>query len=200
MRIEVPHRWFHLLPLVVLSLLFSACIHLAPLPYAKQREEARALGKILRSLTPEARAEVAKEHRMAQELRITLDELAKLAKPDFISRFDAFSEQLRAIRKQRGELVQALDSRQWSSPMVQAVQQAAVEHLQQDRERIEKWIELEEGVRMRVELGREENFPELTMLDHQLDIFLAAKSEMDPFANRLRALQEAFSLSETDFP
>ena len=200
MRIEVSHRWFQLLLLVVLSLLFSGCVHLAPLPYAKQREEARALGKILRALSPEAQAEVMKEHRMAQELRITLDELAKLAKPDFISRFDAFSEQLRAIRKQRGELVQALDSRQWSSPMVQAVQHSAVEHLQQDMERIEKWMELEVGVRMRVELGREEAFPELTMLDHQLDIFLAAKSDLDPFANRLRALQEAFSLSETDFP
>ena len=200
MRIEVSHRWFQLLLLVVLSLLFSGCVHLAPLPYAKQREEARALGKILRALSPEARAEVTKEHRMAQELRITLDELAKLAKPDFISRFDSFSEQLRAIQKKRGELVRALGSRQWSSPMVQAVQHSAVEHLQQDMERIEKWMELEVGVRMRVELGREEAFPELTMLDHQLDIFLAAKSDLDPFANRLRALQEAFSLSETDFP
>ena len=188
MHIEVPHRWFQLLPLVVLSLLFSACVHLAPLPYAKQREEARSLGKILRALTPEARVEVTKEHRTAQELRITLDELAKLAKPDFISRFDSFSEQLRAIRKKRGELVQALGGQQWSSPMVGAVQQGAVEHLQSDMERDQKWLELAEGVRLRVELGREEDFPELTMLRQQLDIFLAAKSEPEPFGNRIKSV------------
>ena len=198
MRIEVPHRWFQLLLLVVLSVLFAGCIHLAPLPYAGQREEARGLGKTLHALTPEAQAEVLKEHKVAQELRIMLDELAKLSKPEFTKRFISYAEQFRAIQKKRRELVQALGSRQWSSPMVRAVQQAAIEHLQQDVERTQKWLELAEGVRVRVELGREEGFPELTMLSHQLDIFLAAKSDIDPFANRMHALEEAFSLSETD--
>ena len=186
--------------LVVLSLLFSGCIHLAPLPYGGQREEARALGKILLSLTPEARAEVLKEHKVAQELRITLDELAKLARPEFTKRFHSYSEQFLAIQKKRRELVQALNSRQWSSPMVRAVQQGSIQLLQYDLERIQKWIELAEGVRLRVELGREENFPELTMLSKQLDIFLATTSALDPFGNRIRALQEAFGLSETDLP
>ena len=83
--------------------------------------------------------------------------------------------------------------------MVRAVQQGAVKHLQQDLERIQKWLELAEGVRVRVGLGREEGFPELTMLSHQLDIFLDAKSDLDPFGNRINALQEAFSLGERDF-
>jgi hypothetical protein len=82
--------------------------------------------------------------------------------------------------------------------MVAAVQQGGVRQLQQDLERDQKWLELAEGVRLRVELGRKEDFPELTQLGHQLDIFLAAKSDLDPFANRLRALQEAFGLSEMD--
>ena len=198
MRIEVPHQWFQFLLLVVLSVFFSGCIHLAPLPYGGQREEARALGKILHTLTPEAQTEVLSEHKVAQELRITLDELAILTKPDFSKRFSSYADEFRAIQKKRGELVQALGSRHWSSPMVQAVQQTAVEHLQQDMERIEKWLELEEGVRVRVELGRQEDFPELTMLEHQLEIFLAAKSDIDPFAIRIRALREAFSLSATD--
>ena len=136
---------------------------------------------------------------MARELRITLDELAKLAKPDFTSRFDSFSEQLRALQKKRRELVQALGGRQWSSPMVQAVQLGAIEQLQKDVERNQKWFELVEGVRLRMELGREEDFPELTMLRQQLDIFLAAKSEPEPFGNRINALQGAFYLSGTDF-
>ncbi len=39
----------------------------------------------------------------------------------------------------------------------------------------------------------------LTMLSHQLDIFLAAKSDEEPFAARMGALKDAFRLSETDF-
>ena len=199
MRIEVPHQWFQLLLLVVLSLFFSGCIHLAPFPYAGQREEARVLGKTLHALTPEAQAEVLKEHKVAQELRITLDELAKLSKPEFSKRFNSYIEQFLATQKKRRELVQALSSRQWSSPMVRAVQQGAIEQLQKDVERNQKWIEVAEGVRLRVELGREEDFPELTILSHQLDIFLAAKSDLEPFGNRINALQGAFYLSGTDF-
>lgn len=185
--------------LIVLSTLSAGCIHFAPLPYTGQRDEARALGKIFKALTPEAQAEVVKEHKVARELRITLDELGKLSQPEFTARFNSYSEQLVPIRNKRRELQQALTQRQWTIPMVLAVQQGAVEQLQQDIARNQKWIELAEGVRLRVELGRKENFPELTMLSHQLDIFLAAPSDLNPFFNRIRALQEAFRLSETDF-
>jgi hypothetical protein len=198
MRLEVPHRWFQLILLVVLSLLFSGCIHLAPLPYAGQRDEARELGKMLKALSPEAQNEVLKEQKVAQELRIILDELAKLSKPEFNKRFHSYSEQLIAIQKKRQEIQQALGGRHWNSPMVRAVQQGAIQVLQYDVARNQKWLDLAEGVRLRVELGREEDFPELTMLSQQLDIFLAAKGDLDPFANRIRALQEAFGLSEAD--
>jgi len=191
--------WFRVLLLFVLSALSSGCIHFAPLPYTGQREEARALGKLFKALTPEAREVVMKEHKAARELRITLDELGTLAQPEFTKRFSSYSEQLSAIQSKRRELHQALAQRQWSSPMVIAVQQGGVQQLQQDLARNQKWIELAEGVRLRVELGRKKDFPELTMLSHQLDIFLAAKSDLDPFADRIRALQEAFRLSETDF-
>ncbi|MGH9579797.1 MAG: hypothetical protein ACRD2R_02285, partial [Terriglobales bacterium] len=199
MHIEVRHRWFRVVLLVVLSALSSACIHLAPMPNPGQRDEARALGKIFKALTPEAREEVVKEHKVTQELRITLDELGKLSRPEFTKRFNSYSEQLIAIQSKRRELQQALGSRYWNSPLVLAVQQGAVQQLQQDMARNQKWIELAEGVRLRVELGREEDFPELTMLSHQLDIFLAEKSDLDPFANRIQTLQEAFRLSGTDF-
>lgn len=198
MRLEVPHRWFQLILLLVVSWLFSGCIHLAPLPYAGQRDEARELGKMFKALSPEAQNEVLKEQKVAQELRIMLDELGKLSKPEFNKRFTSYSEQLIAIQKKRQEMQQALGGRQWNSPMVRAVQQGAIQLLQYDVARNQKWLDLAEGVRLRVELGREEDFPELSMLAHQLDIFLAAKSDLDPFANRIRALQEAFGLSETD--
>lgn len=199
MRIEIRHRLVRVALLVVLSALSSGCIHLAPLPFTGQRDEARALGKIFKTLNSDAQQEVAQENKVARELRITLDELDQLKGPDFTKRFNSYSEQLMAIQSKRRELQQALSSRQWNSPMVRAVQQGGVQQLQQDIARNQKWIELAEGVRLRVELGRKEDFPELTMLSHQLDIFLASTSDLNPFTNRIRALQEAFRLSETDF-
>ncbi|MGH9841926.1 MAG: hypothetical protein ACREEM_24485 [Blastocatellia bacterium] len=199
MPLKVRHSWFRVVLLAVLSALSSGCIHFAPMPNPGQRDEARALGKIFKALTPEAQEEIAKEHKVARELRITLDELGKLSRPEFTERFNSYSEQLTAIQSKRRELLQALVQRQWNSSMVLAVQQGGVQQLQQDMARNQKWIELAEGVRLRVKLGREEDFPELTMLSHQLDIFLAAESDPDPFANRMRALREAFRLSEIDF-
>jgi len=199
MCLKIRHRWIGGVVLVVLSALSAGCIHLVPMPYAGQRDEAKALGKILKSLMPGAHDEILKEHKVARELRITLDELGKLSGPEFTRRFNSYAEALNAIQTKRRELVQALGSRQWSSPMVRAVQIGGVQQLQQDLARDQKWIELAEGVRLRVELGREKDFPELTMLSHQLDIFLASKSEENPFGNRMQALQEAFRLSETDF-
>ncbi|MFN7929543.1 MAG: hypothetical protein U0Y68_16670 [Blastocatellia bacterium] len=199
MRFTASKSGWRVLLLIVGSVLFSACLHLAPMPYAGERTEAQALGKILKSLTPEAHEEVLQEHKIAREMRIALDELNKLSGSEFTKRFDSYTEQLNAIQKKRRELVQALGSRQWNSPMVRAVQQGGVEQLQQDLSRDQKWIELAEGVRLRVQLGREKDFPELTQLSHQLDIFLASKSDVDPFAARLQALRDAFRLSETDF-
>ena len=83
--------------------------------------------------------------------------------------------------------------------MVLAIQQGAVQQLHQEMARSQKWIELAEGVRLRVKLGRKKDFPELNMLSHQLDVFLAANSDLSPFGNRVEALREAFRLSETDF-
>lgn len=199
MRHNLRQSWIRVVVLGVLSSLLTGCIHLVPLPYAGQRDEAKALGKILKSLTPGARDEVLKEHKVVRELRITLDELGKISGPEFTRRFNLYAEELNAIQVKRRELVQAIGSRQWTSPMVRAVQQGGVQQLQQDLSRDQKWIELADGVRLRVELGREKDFPELAMLSHQLDIFLASKSDIDPFGNRVQALQEAFRLSETDF-
>lgn len=186
--------------LVVLSVLFSCgCIHLAPMPYGSQRDEARAFGKILKALSPQAHEEVVKEHKVARELRITLDELSQLSEQQFTERFNSYSEQLVSIKNKRYELQQVLASRHWDSRMVLAIQQGAVQQLRQDLARNQKWLELSEGVRLRAELGRKKDFPELTTLSQQLDIFLSATTELDPFVTRIRALQEAFRLNETDF-
>ncbi|HMV48495.1 MAG TPA: hypothetical protein PLD20_14875 [Blastocatellia bacterium] len=199
MRLQIRLSWFRPALLIALSALFSGCIHLAPMPYAGQRDEARVLGKIFKTLTPQAQEMVVSEHKVARELRITLAELGKLSQPDFTDQFNSYREELVALQGKRRQLQQALGSRQWDSPMVRAVQQGAVKQLMQDGDRNQKWIELADGVRLRVKLGRDKDFPELTMLSHQLDVFLSARNNLDPFADRLQALKEAFGLSEADF-
>jgi hypothetical protein len=42
----------------------------------------------------------------------------------------------------------------------------------QDQNRAPKWIELADGARLRLEVGRLADFPELAQLSHQMDIFL----------------------------
>lgn len=199
MRLKIQLCRFRLTLLIAISALCSGCIHLAPMPYAGQRDEARALGKIFKTLGQQAQEMVVSEHKVARELRIMLAELGKLSQQDFNDRFNSYSEDLAGLQSKRRQLQQVLSSRQWNSPMVQAVQQGAIKQLLQDGERNQKWIELADGVRLRVKLGRDKDFPELTMLSHQLDIFLAARNNLDPFADRLQALKEAFGLSEADF-
>jgi hypothetical protein len=199
MRLEIQQRWFRWAPLVVCSMLAAGCFHPAPMPYGAQRDEAQALGRTLKALTPEVVEEVMKEHKVARELRITLDELAKLSRSEFTKRFNSYAEQLFAIKKKRQEMQHILDSSQWNSPLVAAIKEGGVWQLQRDIERNQKWLELADGVRLRVELGRKQDFPELAELSGQLGIFLAIQTDLNPFAKRLQVLKDAFDLSETDF-
>lgn len=184
--------------LISVSLLASGCIHLAPKPYGTQREEAKLLAKQLRQLNSTARQAILMEHQLARELRVVLDELGKLAKNDFEGRFSAFSSGLISIQTQRRDLLVQFDGRNWESAMVQVMQQGVVQQLKVDMTRTQRWIELAEGVRLRVELGRTEGFPELSMLSHQLDIFLEGRADLDPFQGRIQALQDAFRLKSQD--
>lgn len=184
--------------LITVSVLASGCIHLAPRPYGAQREEAKLLAKQLRQLNSAARQVVMLEHQLARELRVVLDELGKLPESDFQRRFNDFSTGLISIQTQRRDLLVKFDGRNWESAMVQVMQQGVVQQLKVDLARTQRWIELTEGVRLRVELGRTEGFPELNMLSHQLDIFLAGRADLDPFQGRIQALQDAFRLKNQD--
>ena len=194
-------RWIYRIScwlLVSGSLLGGGCIHLAPKPYGAQREEAKLLAKQLGQLSPAARQVNVMEYQLARELRIVLDELGKLPESDFERRFSYFSSGLISIQKQRRDLIVKLDGRNWESAMVQVMQQGAVQQLKVDLARTQRWIERAEGVRLRVELGRTEGFPELSTLSHQLDIFLEGRADLDPFQGRIQALQDAFRLKSQD--
>lgn len=200
-RVKNGSRWVYKIScclLISVSLLASGCIHLAPKPYGAQREEAKLLAKQLRQLSAAARQVNVMEHQLARELRVVLDELGKLAEGDFQRRFSAFSNELISIQTQRRDLIVKLDGRNWESAMVQVMQQGAVQQLKVDLARTQRWIERAEGVRLRVELGRTEGFPELSMLSHQLDIFLEGRVDLDPFQGRIQALQDAFRLKSQD--
>jgi hypothetical protein len=201
--VNLSRQWYQLRCLkgwavLLICLLLSGCIHLAPMPYGSQREEAKALARQLRELNTVARKITLRELQLTQELRVVLDELGKLPADEFHRRFKAFADELVNIQKQRVDLLATFNGRQWQTPMVMAVQQGAIQQLKTDLARNQRWGELTEGVRLRVELGRTEGFPELNLLSHQLDIFLQGKADLDPFQDRIEALQDAFLLKESD--
>ena len=79
--------------------------------------------------------------------------------------------------------------------MVFKVQTNCVSEMDEQILRDEQWIEWALGIRLRVEMGRQKEFPELQLLQHSLDNFLASPVT-DPLSTQLRALLDEFRLGE----
>lgn len=183
-----------LLP-VVLSFFLSSCINIVPLPRVGESREALALGRVLKSLRPQASEQLQTEHTVAQELKVTLEEASQLQPEIFAQKFNGYVDQLIAIRNRRRQISDAIRQNSFNSPMVFAIQQDALNMLGHEVERTQTWIVLAQNVRLRAELrsnapeaDRKKGFPELPQLNHELDTFLAETGE-DPLGNQLKSLQ-----------
>lgn len=184
-----------LLSLPACALLLSGCINLVPVPRIGEQSEAKAFGKVIHDLMPETERQIAQEQAAAQKLRITLDEAATLPPQNFRDRFNGYIDQLIAVRAKRQDLRARLTEKNWTSPMVVNVQANCVRDLDEQILRDQQWIEWAQGVRLRVEMGQQTRFPELQLLQHALDNFLALPIT-DPLSMQLRALLDEFHLTE----
>ncbi len=171
------------------------CINIVPVPRIGEKEEARQFGKVLHEIIPENERQLMQEHTTAQQLRITLEEVGTLAPGNFRDRFNAYIDRLTAVRAKRRDLRDRIREKNWTSPIVFTVQANCVEEMEEQILRDQQWIEWAQGVRLRVEIGQQKNFPELQLLRHALDNFLAL-SAADPLSPRLSALLDEFRLSE----
>lgn len=179
--------------LAAASIVFlSGCINVVPLRLpSNEKSEAIALARILRRLAPQAQELLRQENNLANELKVTLDESGGMEPNQFRQRFNSYVDRLVAIRDQREQIQETIRQSAWQSPMVQVVQHDAILMLQDEITRSETWIRLTQNVRLRTELGRQKDFPELTQLSHQLAGFLAQTGE-DPLNTQIRSLQEEY--------
>ena len=177
------------------SLLLCGCINVLPLPRVGEQAEAKEFGKTIRDVMPESERQLILEHTTAQKLRITLDEAATLPTQSFRDRFNGYIDQLIAVRSKRRDLRQRFKEKSWNSPMVFNVQANCVREIDEQIVRDQQWIEWALGVRLRVEMGQQKDFPELQLLQHSLDNFLSLPV-MDPLSTQLRALLDEFRLSD----
>ena len=189
--------------------------------------EAKRLASELKALAPAAFNLIHEEHELANQLKIMLDESAKLEPkqdpklgatemkpvndtegrpaPTILivsttilkARLTTYVNRLIAIRNERRQIRETVRQGAWESPMVFVVQHDAVRQLTAEIARSELWLELAENVRLRTELGRMGDFPELPKLLHELDSYLGVPLE-NPLGAQVRDLMEEYRFGETE--
>jgi hypothetical protein len=183
-----PRRWG------LAALLLILCLYGCG-PRGGEVSEAKALGRTLLSLAPSAKDLIDQEHVIANELKITLDEASTINPEDFRGRFNGYVDRLIAIRNKRRQIQETVRQGVWQSPMVHVVQHDAVVQMQDEITRTETWIEFAQNIRLRSDLGRKAEFPELPKLNKQLDSFLGQPPE-NPLGAQVRTLMEEYRFAE----
>ena len=161
--------------------------------------EARALAKSLKQMAPEAMALIEKEHLVANELIILLEESENLVGPKFSSCVDRLVE----IKNKRAEIIETLKQgglkpgAGWKNAMTFLEFKGALDQIGTEIARTESWIEIALSARLRYSLrskaGTKGELPELPKLKRQLATYLTQPGE-EPLNEQARDLLETYNL------
>lgn len=176
-----------------LALASSACT----IRISNEVAEGLALGKMLHGLSAEAEELQHRENLAVNELRTILDQVGTGKFEEFRARFDASVDLLGGIRDRRRHIQSRIRQASWTTPLVRAVQADAVSMLQEEVGRNDAWIQMARNVRVRADLGRQDNFPEIPLLMRQLELFLGEIKD-DPLRAQLLTLQSEYGFSDVD--
>jgi hypothetical protein len=189
-------RRLHLALPLGLVVLLTGCINVVPFPTRGEKEEGMALARILKRLGPDAKTLMQQEHDCANELKIDLDETGDgVTGASGSQKFSSYIDRLIAIRDKRQQIQETVRQGVWQSPMVHVVQHDAIVMLGDEISRTQTWIQFTQNLRLRAELGRHKDYPELPLLTQQLDAFLTQTLE-EPLYTQMRALQEEYRFGE----
>lgn len=181
-----------LVPLIMLT----GCINIVPIPRRGEKKEAIALAKVLLNLGPDAKTLLVDEHSCANDLKIDLDEAGdRVGAAGGREKFTSYIDRLITIRDKRQQIRATVGQGVYDSPMVFVIQHDAVVVLSDEITRTQTWIQFAQNLRLRAELGRTKDFPELSILTLKLSNFLNGPLE-DPLYAQVRALQEEFRFGE----
>ena len=176
----------------------TGCINiLPPVRMGAEMNEAKELAKLMRSLMPEAKELVLEERNIANELKITLDQLGQMPPEVFRQKFHSYVDRLVALRNKRQQIKATVGQGSWQSPMVFAVQHNGLVILQDQIVRTERWIQFARNVQLRADLGQQKDYPDLPALSHALDGFLAQTVEA-PLLEEVHTLQAEFRFGEAE--
>ena len=166
-------------------------------PSGVERREARDFAKLLRQISPEAHDLSTRETTAANELKIILEESGTLDFDGFRAKFEKSISELNLVRDRRRELLAKVSQGQWETPLVSGVQRVAIVTFQDGLVRIEGWIQMARNIRVRAELGREKEFPEVKLLLSQLATFVGEAQET-PLSVQIQTLRSEYRFTESE--
>ncbi len=155
------------------------------------------MARLLHEVTPESARLLLEEEHLAHELKIMLDEAGELPVDKFRDRFQPDYEKLKFIRDRRQSLQNRIKQGIARTPLVNVVQDDAIQYFQEQLNRDDGWLQLIDNIRLREALNRQSKFPESTVLSQSLELFNGETKE-EPMASQILTLQAEYGFSDEE--
>jgi hypothetical protein len=190
---------FAVIPISVAGVVFTRSCAI-PRPAAQERLEGMQFARLLLTMMPESQRLSRQERGSANKLKVLLDEVSSGGLERFQSKIDTEIAALAEVREGREKLRDKMWSIRLSTPLPQTVRDDVNHVFDEDKGRVESWVQIVQNLREREELGKEAEFPEVTRLNRLLDLFLGISDE-EPVQRSLRSLRTEYGLTDREiFP
>lgn len=175
------------------ALLLTGCFG----PPKAEIAEALTMARLLHEVAPESASLLLEEEHVAHELKIMLDEADTGSADKFKEHFQNDVERLTRIRDRRQALQNRVKQGIARTPLVNVVQDDAIQYFQEQLNRDDGWLQLINNLRLRELLGRLKDFPETAVLNQSLELFNGETKE-EPMASQILTLQAEYSFTDEE--
>jgi hypothetical protein len=182
--------------MAVPALLAVACTGCFGPPQA-EIAEALTMARLLHEVAPESASLLLEEEHVTHELKIMLDEADTGSVDKFREHFQTDVERLTRIRDRRQALQNRIKQGIARTPLVNVVQDDAIQYFQEQLNRDDGWLQLINNIRLRETLGRLKDFPEAAALNQSLELFNGETKE-EPMASQILTLQAEYAFSDEE--
>jgi hypothetical protein len=166
-------------------------------PPKSEINEAVGMARLFHRIAPEAQNLATEETKLAHELTLMIEEAGVESVEKFRQRFYGAVEKLGDIRDRRVALEQQVRQGISTTPLVKAVQEDAIQFFAEQINRDTVWLQMTANIRLRQELERKEDFPEMLTLHKALELFTGEVRE-DPLTGQIQTLQAEYGFTEED--
>jgi hypothetical protein len=126
-----------------------------------------------------------------------LDEADTGSADKFKDHFQNDVERLTRIRDRRQALQNRIKQGIARTPLVNVVQDDAIQYFQEQLNRDDGWLQLINNLRLRELLGRLKDFPETSVLNQSLELFNGETKE-EPMASQILTLQAEYGFTDEE--